>query len=273
MIEALFLQAMVDAALEPTKPIVADGSLHRDRAVGDKAGSKNLWYVLHAGEDSYGAFGSWKTGQSHTWEKRRPGTITPAQQAAFMELRAAAQKARESEQVAVHAEAASRAMKFWNDARPANDSHPYLMSKRVPAYGVRQFGQSLLVPLRDSAGRLHSLQFIMPDGSKRFLSGGRIRGCYFAIGRPSSAICVCEGYATAASVFRATGHATACAFNAGNLESVARALRGKFPGVRLTICADDDSATDGNPGMRYAEAAARAVRGYLAVPKFEAIPE
>ena len=129
MIEALFLQAMVDAALEPTKPIVADGSLHRDRAVGDKAGSKNLWYVLHAGEDSYGAFGSWKTGQSHTWEKRRPGTITPAQQAAFMELRAAAQKARESEQVAVHAEAASRAMKFWNDARPANDSHPYRLAR------------------------------------------------------------------------------------------------------------------------------------------------
>lgn len=122
-------------------------------------------------------------------------------------------------------------------------------------------GPSLVIPLRDVVGELHSLQFIGPDGRKTFLTGGRKRGCYFAIGRPVDALCIAEGYATAASVHEATGQATACAFDAGNLEAVARALRGKFPRSRITVCADNDTGTPGNPGVRYAEAAARAVRG------------
>ena len=52
------------------------------------------------------------------------------------------------------------------------------------------------------------------------------------------------------------------------LKSVARALRGKFPELRLVICADDDRETPGNPGVTHAKAAARAVGGFLAVPKF-----
>ena len=110
----------------------------------------------------------------------------------------------------------------------------------------------------------------LADGRKTFLTGGRKRGCYYAIGRPVDALCIAEGYATAASIHEATGQATACAFDAGNLEPVARALRGKFPRSRITVCADNDSGTPGNPGVRYAEAAARAVRGFLAVPLFEA---
>jgi len=42
----------------------------------------------------------------------------------------------------------------------------------------------------------------------------------------------------------------------------------KFPELRLVICADDDRETPGNPGVTHATAAARAVGGFLAVPKF-----
>lgn len=111
---------------------------------------------------------------------------------------------------------------------------------------------------------------MLTEGRKTFLTGGRKRGCYYAIGRPVDALCIAEGYATAATIYEATGHATACAFDAGNLEPVARALRGKFPRLRLILCADND-ATPGNPGVRYAEAAAKAVRGFLAVPTFEGV--
>ena len=141
----------------------------------------------------------------------------------------------------------------------------------MQAYGIRVLGPSLVIPLRDVAGRLHSLQFIGPDGRKTFLSGARKRGCYYAIGRPVDALCICEGYCTAASIFECTGHATACAFDAGNLEPVARALRSKFPRLRLILCADNDAETPGNPGVRYAEAAARAVCGFLAVPTFDGV--
>jgi putative DNA primase/helicase len=144
--------------------------------------------------------------------------------------------------------------------------HPYLVKKGVQAHGIRLLGDALVIPFRDAAGRLCSLQFISPEGEKRFLSGGRKRGRYFAMGQPDGALCICEGYATGASVREATGHAVAVAFDAGNLAPVARALRAKFPRVKLILCGDADPV-----GVSRATAAARAVRGYLAVPNFEGV--
>src|SRR5690606_33355192 len=76
-------------------------------------------------------------------------------------------------------------------------------------------------------------------------------------------------YATAASIRAATEYAVAVAFNCGNLEPVARELRRQYPSVRIIVCADDDHATDGNPGITKATAAAAAVGGFIAVPHFE----
>src|SRR5262249_34541072 len=105
-------------------------------------------------------------------------------------------------------------------------------------------------------------------GAKRFLLGGRKSGCCFIIGEPVGALCIAEGYATAASIREATGYAVAVAFDAGNLLSVARSLRSQFPGIDLIFCADDDAATQGNPGLTKARAAAQAVAGLLALPDF-----
>ena len=155
-------------------------------------------------------------------------------------------------------------------------NHPGQFSTRTTAFiwsifvarQHRQLREQLVIPLRDAQGTIWSLQFIGPDGDKKFLTGGRKRGCYFAIGVPSGVLCICEGYATGASVFEATGHATAVAFDAGNLEPVARALNGKFPHLAIIVCADNDAHTPGNPGVRLAKAAARAVRGRIAIPQF-----
>ena len=124
--------------------------------------------------------------------------------------------------------------------------------------------------MRDTAGKLHSLQAITPDGEKRFHPGGRVKGCYHAIGRPAGRIIVCEGYATGASLYEATGDAVAVAFNAGNLEAVALALHAKHPGLQIIMAADDDHLTDGNPGLGKATAVARAVGGAVAAPSFPA---
>jgi putative DNA primase/helicase len=264
-----FRSALAEAGLVMVKPaLIGDGVLHRYRVDGDKAGSSNGWYVLHLDDRPFGAFGSWKTGQSLTWTARRPETLNLAERSILAARMADVKRARDAEQVKVHAEAVAKAEALWRKARPASNQHPYLARKCVQAYGIRLLGESLLIPLRDASGVLCSLQFVMPNGDKRFLTGGRKRGCYYAIGRPVDNLCVCEGYATAASIHEATGYATACAFDAGNLEPVAKALRGKFPRLRLTLCADNDSETPGNPGVRNALAAARAVRGFLAVPTF-----
>jgi putative DNA primase/helicase len=150
-------------------------------------------------------------------------------------------------------------------------AHAYLASKGIQACGVRiDASGSLLVPMRDAAGTLHSLQTITAGGDKRFLFGGRVKGCYHSLGKPEGLIIVCEGYATGASLYEATGHAVAVAFNAGNLEAVASALRAKFPALKIIIAADDDHRTDGNPGITKATAAATAVGALLAVPMFGA---
>ena len=145
---------------------------------------------------------------------------------------------------------------------------PYTDRKGIQTHGARLQGDRLVLPLRDADGTVHSLQFIGPDGEKRYLSGGRKAGCYFDIGQPDSVLCVAEGFATGASVHEATGYAVAVAFDAGNLAAVTKALHKKHPDLRLIVCADDDYLTAGNPGISKATEAALSIGALLAVPDF-----
>lgn len=267
---ASMLDALRAAGLAPHKDLELrdDGKLTRYRVQGDKAGSRNGWAVLYSLPILCGAFGSWKTGETHTWRDASHKPQTPAERAELQRQLQAMRAARDAERDKVQAEARARAAKLWERARPATNAHPYLQRKGVGAYGVRQLRELLLIPARDAAGELHTLQFIGTDGAKRFLSGGRIAGCYCPIGRPLDSLLICEGYATGATLFAATGRAVAVCFSAGNMQPVACALRAKFPALRLIVCADNDQ-TPGNPGLTHATQAARAVGGLVAVPRFD----
>lgn len=271
-IEAKFLDAIAAVGLSPVKgDIKPDGKLHRYRVEGDKAGSRNGWYVLHLAPIPAGAFGSWRTGETHTWRDDAVNRGALVERAEMQRQIAAMQAARAEEEKRVRISAQAKATRLLSLAKPAANDHPYLVKKRVKAWGMRQLRDMLLIPARDSEGQLHTLQFIGVDGNKRFLTGGRIAACYYAIGRPRGTLLIAEGYATAASLFEATGHATATAFSASNLEAVARALRAKFPDLRIIICADMDIGTPGNPGLAKAIEAARAVHGLVAKPDFSGV--
>ena len=267
MIEATFSQAMADTGLVSRDAILADGRLHRFRVEGDKTGKRNGWYVLHGDGIPSGAFGSWKTGVKGTWCAKKKSELTPAERAEHKRRMDAARKAREAEDVAEKQAARVKAATIWQALVTAPDNHPYLVKKDVKNHGLRLSREALVIPVRDSAGMLHSLQFIDGSGNKRFLSGGRKRGCYFGIGQPTDTLCIAEGYATAASVHEATGHATVCAFDAGNLLPVAQALRQKFPSAKIIITADNDTETPGNPGLAKARAAAAAVGAFITFPE------
>ena len=262
------LDAMRAVGLASAKDLdlVSDGGLRRYKVEGDKAGSNNGWVVYFG---NAGSFGSWKTGETHTWHEAATRPQTAAERAALHKQLEAARAARKAEEIRVQAAARVRGARLWSTAHPATNAHPYLQLKRIGSYGIRQLRDSLVVAARDVDGQLHTLQFIGADGTKRFLTGGRIAGCYFAIGKPVDALLLCEGLATGSTLHEATGRAVAVAFNCGNLVAVAKALRGKFPRMRLVICADNDAATPGNPGLTHARAAARAVGGYVAVPQFQ----
>lgn len=267
-----FVQAMSAAGLEPVKRIdLVDGKLVRFRVQGDKPGSRNGWAVLHHQPIAAGAFGSWRTGEHHTWKATSNETMTPAERAELQHKLQAAQRMRMEEEARVRTAAAARAAKLWSGAKPATDDHPYLQAKGVHAFGLRALRDQLMIPARDADGRLHTLQFIGPDGAKKFLTGGRISGCYFAIGRPADVLLLAEGYATGATLYQATGSAVAVCFNCGNLLPVARALRAKFPRLQFVVCADNDIGTPGNPGLTAAHQAARAVGARVAFPSFEGV--
>lgn len=261
-----FREAMAAAGLTPPDHIEADGSIHRCSSNG-KSSDMAGWYCLHLDGVPAGSFGDWRQGYTQTWCGKDDNAMTPAERDAHRQRIKAMQAQRDAERQRQQQEAQQAAAQRWEQASPCT-GHPYLTRKGVQAYVLRQNGNALLVPLRDTTGALHSLQSITADGSKRFHVGGRVTGCYHAIGKPAGVIVVCEGYATGASIHEATGHAVAVAFNAGNLQAVAQALHERHPGLQIIVAADDDHATPGNPGLTKANDAAKAVGGRLAVPAF-----
>ena len=257
---------MQSAGLPAPDDIAPDGKLRRFSTNGKKSDDSG-WYVLHRDGIPAGSFGDWRTGISQSWRADIGRPLSPEEETAHRARIEAIRHEREAEDARQHEAARCDAETIWRVARPAID-HPYLTKKDVKSHGLRvDDAGRLIVPLRDS-GVIHSLQFIGPNGDKLFLRDGRVRGCYFGIGKPDGTLCIAEGYATSASIHEATGFAVAIAFNAGNLLPVAKAIRAKFPDVRLIVCADDDRRTNGDPGLSKATEAARAVGGLLAVPAF-----
>ncbi|MCC6195164.1 MAG: DUF927 domain-containing protein [Burkholderiales bacterium] len=268
-IESQFRDAIAAFGITPPDEVIADGTLRRF-ATNGKRSDDSGWYTLHADGIPAGAFGCWRSGLSQTWQMDIGRQLSAIEGIANAERMVAMRKQRDDDSKARRAGARTRAVELWKAATPAGADHPYLARKGIMAYGIRVHGGTLVVPMRDADGKLHSLQFIDAKGDKLFLAGGKVAGCYYAIGTPAATVCIAEGFATAASIHEATGYAVAAAFNAGNLEAVARAVRRKLPGASIILCADDDYRTEGNPGITKATAAARAVGGLLAVPDFGA---
>lgn len=266
MDEADFKDALSEAGLAAKESIIADGNFHRFYVEGDRTGSRNGWYIFYSDGIPAGSFGSWRTGQVHSWSARSFKTLSPQEKANHKRRMDEAQKKREAEEEKRRSMAREKAQSIWVSSSPASNMHAYLVKKGVKSYGIKVFKESLVVPMRDTGGVLHSLQFIDDKGGKRFLSGGRKRGCYFAIGVPTDTLCIAEGYATAARIYEATGHACAVSFDAGNLSPVAKALRSKFPEMEITLCADNDANTQDNPGVTKAREAAASVGALLSVP-------
>jgi putative DNA primase/helicase len=273
--EESFRAAMNAHGIEYSGELYFDGRLHRFKANGDNA--RNSWFVLYNGPIAVGTFGCWKRGIKETWCERNGNlSLTESQQI---------RERWEQADTKVKAETALRQKKArkisaWilNRSRPARTLHRYLSRKRAKIFGdVREYrGALVVVPLRDLDGELHSLQFISEDGTKKFLTGGRMAGCFFTLAdKAEGPLVLCEGYATGASIHEATVHAVICAMNSGNLMEVAKAMREFWPGREIIVAADNDQWTTEppNPGLNKATAAAKAIRAKLAVPQFKDIAD
>lgn len=261
-----FREAILTAGLYPPDAIEA-GRFYRFPGEGKGRSNSAGWCKLFD-DGMGGVFGDYSTGLSSDWHAKREKPLNQAEREAFKRQIQEAREQAEADRKQQQAAAAERAAAIWQQGQTDPANHGYPVKKGIQAHGVRVADDGRLIVPMYADGKLQSIQYIAEDGQKRFLTGGRVTGCYFPIGKPDGVLCLCEGFATGASVREATGYAVAVAFNAGNLEPVALALRVKFPDLRLIVCADDDYQTEGNPGLSKATEAARAVGGLLAVPDF-----
>jgi len=261
------INAMQAAGLDPGS-IIADDKLHRFGVPGDRPLSKNGWYVLYDGEIQAGRFGSWKTGENISWCSKKKTEFNPEEKAAYKSRMEAARRAQQAELEQVHAECRKISAEVWGKGVPATD-HPYLVKKRVEAYGLRMMGDVLMVPVKGLDGTLHGIQFISADGTKKFKTGTDKKAHFHLIGKPvDNTMIICEGYATGASIHEATGHAVLVAFDAGNLKPVAEFVHKERPALNLVIAADNDQWTDNNPGVTKGNDAAYTVKCPCRIPQF-----
>ncbi len=256
------------AGLRPDA-ILADDNFHRCPVEG-KPHAQDGVYVLHLDYPASGWWKNYRTGESRTWTTKSGRKLSKSEQQAFKERIEVDRRIRREEETKRQAEAAEAARRIIAAASECT-AHAYLSGKGLtPCSGLKLAHDGrLVVPVNGQDGKPMTLQYIAEDGEKRFLPGGRTKNGYFLIKGNAERLCICEGLATGLSIRDATGHSVICTFNAVNLEPVAAFVRQKFPDREIVLCADDDHATLGNPGVSKATAAALAVNALLAVPSFE----
>lgn len=256
-------------AVEPIAQRLSSGELIRFRCEGDGRGRQNGWAILYLDDRPAGAFGNYRLGVSRKWRVDRDLSLSAEERHQLQREWAVAKQRRLDERERTEAEATRDAAEMWAAAGEASSAHPYAARKQLTLTGIRQAGDKLLVPMFDSDGVIRNLQRIAPDGTKRYLRGGRTSGLFFPVGRftqRGERTCIGEGVATMSAIHRATGYPAIVAFTYSNISAVARLWWSLRPDLDYVICGDDDAGLKRNVGRLAAQAAAEEIGARLAFP-------
>lgn len=245
---------------------VYDGSFHRF----NRDGTLNGWFIGHIeGENRFSRFGDWRENTSY---------LEVDSSLPIFERNAILNKINEKiseETKKKHEDTKNKVSHLWTTYQ--DGISPYLTKKgfkdKASYIQCKLYNETLVVPLRDEHGTLHSVQFIAPDGKKQFKSGGKTQGHYHSIGPAiKDTIYITEGIATALTVAKATNTHTIVAFSAHNLLPVTQTIRKLHPSVKIVIAADNDQFTltpIKNPGLTAAKKAAKLTNATVIYPEFQ----
>ncbi|KHD05997.1 hypothetical protein PN36_07940 [Candidatus Thiomargarita nelsonii] len=181
--------------------------------------------------------------------------------------------------------------------RPVTDTSPYLTKKGIPPLGDIRQGYDwdgtpfITVPAFKFTGKgkakkpakkkLVGYQRIYDDGSKKFQQGFSPSGAFFQLGEipqdPEDVrINIVEGYSTAVSTRQGEDEKqpVVCAFNAGNLPAVAKAIRKQYPNHEIVGRGDHDQWPNANgvashTGYKKMREAMNAIEGEFTMPDFD----
>ena len=231
----------------------------------DRGNDSNGW-VYPFPDGTGAAFGCWRSGKVHTWQLKRDKPLTKAE---LTELKRKAEQAKrlaEIEREQRQQQAAIEAAQVVSNAQAAGLEHDYLTRKRIKPHNLLIDSQGrLIVKIFDQNGQLVNIQRISPDGTKRFLCGGKIKGCYSIIGDYSTSemLLIGEGWGTMASLYQHTSFCCIAALSASNLKVVAEYWSNRCPDKKIILAGDNDSH---GKGQQAAHLAALSVNGLLMIP-------
>ncbi|MCD2514642.1 zincin-like metallopeptidase domain-containing protein [Comamonas endophytica] len=248
----------------------------------------------------------------HWKPEGKTDAVSAEERARFAAAADLQRQARSAERAAEHQATAAAAAALWHEAPAATAENAYCKAKGIQnpaglrvvpaaisaaaaAHGIRiaktpaeakelreeaptnrVFKEGdLLVPGRDAGGKLWTLQSVNPH-FKSFMKGGRKHGVFCATGPDgpgNSPLVLAEGYATADTVSRLLeGAPVIAAFDAGNLDAVAKSLREQYPSRLLLIAADNDHQAQAenkpNVGLQKAMEVAQKYGGGVMAPQF-----
>ena len=209
----------------------------------------------------------WKLARQNGWQPTKPYTPPSAEELERRKAESEAKRlAAERERQQTQQKVKITAQKIWQSSRPASLIHPYLAAKGITnpdaIAGLRQNeykdNDNLIIPVLYE-NEIVNLQSINQDGGKRFLAGGQVQGAYAFIGKAEDVekvgVVMAEGYATAASIYEATGKPVIIAFDAGNMVAVAERLAQNLPqNVPVVVAVDNDASQTGIKKARQAVA-------------------
>ena len=247
-VPALFRKFITQELSDPGE-LIADGQWRQFQTRGDLVSTKQgrkAGTVLLATDSLTGAFGS-----------RRPAEYPiqsvhfelPESERPTAEQTAAHEQEARQKQATLEQEATDRAVKVWSACAPVSAEDSYMtrhgvntLAAALPEHIRQHPNGTLLIAMRDKAGRIRNLERIKPDGTKAALSGGRTRGLGLWI--PSKPVSgdwyVCEGFAKALAINHATGLPALCCCSASNMSAaIAEHCAGLTDGI---LAGDNDAA-------------------------------
>lgn len=270
-----FAEVLASAGFELDGLPDMDGQRHRVRTQGDKSGEKTGVYVGYLDGIPAGWYQDHRTHTEPQKWKTRGQTQDHQAQKQVRALALQKKQSRATAQARQYQHHAHRVSQLIAALPEASHQHPYLLRKGVTATtGVKQDKRGrLVIPLRNAAGEIRTVQRIGGNGFKSLKKGAQKAGSFFVVGGELQAgqpLLYAEGYATAASIHAATALPVVMAVDAGNLPPVAAALATRYPDHQHVFLADDDRKNSANKGLKKAQEAADLTQGRVIAPVFTA---
>ena len=230
---------------------VSAGQNHRP----DKAGEKSGYYVYNQLDQHFVCvYGNWRTSFEGKFTSYNPNKMSAEQKRDLQQKLDEAQKKREESKKIQHEQVSIYAKEKYENAKEVAE-HKYLTNKKVKNYGLKTINGNLLIAVysitKNDKGILvsdiKSLQYIYPNGDKKFAGGGEVKGNIFLINcEPNDLknidnLYIVEGYATGASI-ASLGLPVCVVFSANFCLSALTRLRSMGINTRFVLCLDNDES-------------------------------